>query len=164
MEKVDISDFGACDAAVQSSRFPAMVNEHVVRWNAFLTLVFIAISLVGTPWVLGVLIYDFAARVFAGPRYSLFARTGAWFFKRLAKPPKMIYGAPKRFAAGIGFTFVTAAAVTILFAGVAPALPMLGLIALFASLEAGFGFCAGCVVYAQLGRAGLVEYCPTCFQ
>lgn len=164
MEKVDFSAQAACDVGIRSSRFPAMVNENVVRWNAFWTLVFIALSLTVSPSLLAVLIYDFAARVFAGPRYSVFARTGAWFFKRIGRAPKMIYGAPKRFAAGIGFTFVTAAAVTTVFAGLTPALPMLGLIALFATLEAGFAFCAGCVVYAQLGRAGIVEHCPTCFQ
>lgn len=164
MEKVEINAVAACDAVIRSSRFPAIVNENVVRWNAFWTLVFVVLGVLVSPAVLAVLVYDFGARVFAGPRYSLFARSGAWFFKRIHVAPKMIAGAPKRFAAGIGFAIVTSAAALVLLAGLAPALPLLGLIALFASLEAGFAFCAGCVVYAALGRAGLVEHCPTCFQ
>lgn len=164
MEKVEVADLGACQASVQSLRFPALVNENVVRWNAFLTIVFVALGVAVSPLFLAVLVYDFAARVFAGPRYSLFARTGAWLLPRLGVAPKMIAGAPKRFAAGIGFSLVSVSGLVWLAAGASYALPVLGLIALFASLEAGFAFCAGCVLYAALGRAGVVESCPTCFQ
>ena len=152
-----------CDAVVRASRFPTFVNENVVRWNALLTLVTLLLAYFVSPWLLLALVYDFSARVATGPRYSPFARSGAWVLQQLQVKPKMIAGAPKRFAAGIGFTLTSLTALLVL-SGNEIGWAVGALIALFAALEAFFAFCAGCVLYQGLGKLGVVDECPTCIK
>lgn len=152
-----------CTATLRRSGFPAFVNENVVRWNALLTIVTLVLANSVSPWFLALLVYDFAARVLVGPRWSLFARSGAWALGRLGVKPRMIAGAPKRFAAGIGFA-LSALAALLVAAGHAEGWYVATLIMLFASLEAAFAFCAGCVLYQGLGRLGVVDECPTCIR
>ncbi len=143
--------------------FPAFVNEKVVRWNAAVTVVVIVAAWFVSPWLLVPLAADFATRVFIGPRFSPLAQSGIHVLNALRVAPKMIAGAPKRFAAGIGFTMTTGA-LLLLLAGVDAGWWVAGAIGVFACLEAAFAFCAGCVLYRWLGRLGIVNACPTCVQ
>lgn len=152
-----------CDASLRAPRFPTFVNENVVRWNALLTVVTLVAAYLTTPWLLVLLVADFAARVITGPKFSPFARSGAAVMQGLGVKPKMIAGAPKRFAAGIGLTLAAITAAMVLL-GSPLGWAVGALILVFASLEAFFAFCAGCVLYTALGKIGVVDECPTCIK
>jgi hypothetical protein len=158
-----VSNANQCQDVIRAGNFPAFVNENVVRWNAFLTVLTLAAAFWVTPWAFAVLVYDFASRVLFGPRWSLFARSGALVLGRLGVKPRMIAGAPKRFAAGIGFS-LSALSGLLLLGGHVEGWYVAGLIVVFATLEAAFAFCAGCVLYQGLGRLGIVDECPTCIR
>lgn len=65
--------------------------------------------------------------------------------------------APHRFAQGVGATFLTVSALVLLLAHVTALAWALDLIVFaLAGLNLTVGFCAGCFVYYQLGRAGLM--------
>jgi hypothetical protein len=79
--------------------------------------------------------------------------------------PKPVPGPPKRFAQLVGLVFSVAA--LSLYYGVdsaAAANAVLGVLAFFAALEALVGFCAGCFVFVQLMRLGLIpqSVCEDC--
>jgi hypothetical protein len=84
---------------------------------------------------------------------------------RLPFAERPVPGTPKRFAQGIGATLTTAAAVAHFgFGSRGLALGALGAVALAATLEATFGFCLGCRIYALLVQAGLAPeaVCEAC--
>jgi len=76
----------------------------------------------------------------------------------------MVAGPPKRFAQLIGAILTVAA----LGAGIAGAsllaAVLVGVVAVFATLESVVGFCAGCVVFGYLMRAGIIPetVCEEC--
>ena len=72
---------------------------------------------------------------------------------------------PKRFAQAIGLAFSTTAAVLALVLDLhLAAAAVLGVLVLFATLEAALGFCAGCWAFGHLMRLGVVaeETCEAC--
>ena len=154
-------------SAKESFRFPHPTNEVASRLVAgMVALLGGAILARDLPWLLPVLVYGFAARVLAGPRFSPMAQlAGRVLVPALGNPRRPTAGPPKRFAQGIGLVVSGAALVAWLGLG-APAAGrgLLGILVLFAALEAGLGFCAGCVVFRQLMRWGWVpeETCERC--
>ena len=74
-------------------------------------------------------------------------------------------GPPKRFAQAVGLVF-SATALVIYFApgSAIAAKGVLSVLALFAALEAGVGFCAGCFVFSYLIRWGVIpeSVCREC--
>ena len=146
--------------------FPDPVNEKAARTvAAFVTLTSGLILLTGWWWLLLPLAVGFIGRVLAGPKLS----PVGWLAMRVIGPrlgePSPAPGPPKRFAQGIGAVFSTVAAVLALGLG----LPLaggivLGVLAVFALLEAGLGFCAGCWAFGHLMRLGVIpdETCEAC--
>jgi hypothetical protein len=65
--------------------------------------------------------------------------------------------APHRFAQGVGASFLLVA--TFAFAAGAPTLgwTLAGIVAVLAGVNLLFGFCAGCFMYFQLARAGVIK-------
>lgn len=146
--------------------FPNPVNEKAARTVATGVVVMSALTLATGWWWLTVpLALGFIGRVLAGPRLSPLG----WLAVKVIGPrlgePRFSPGPPKRFAQGIGAVFATTAAVLALgldlhlAAGI-----VLGVLTLFAALEAGLGFCAGCFAFGHLMRLGLVpeETCEAC--
>ena len=76
----------------------------------------------------------------------------------------MVSGAPKRFAQAVGLAFTGSATVALALGTPVVAVVLLSVLALFAGLEAGVGFCAGCFVFGQLIRLGIVadDTCVEC--
>ena len=71
--------------------------------------------------------------------------------------PKEVPGPPKRFAQSIGLAVTTVAAIAWFgFGSATVAAALLVLLLVFAALESIAGFCAGCWVFAQLMRAGVI--------
>ena len=146
--------------------FPNPVNDKAARTVATGVVALGVLTLAtGWWWLLVPLALGFLGRVLAGPRLNPLG----WLAMRVVGPrlgaPVLTPGPPKRFAQGIGLAFSTTAAVLALVldlhlaAGV-----VLGVLVLFATLEAALGFCAGCWVFGHLMRLGVVpeETCEAC--
>lgn len=139
--------------------FPNPVNEVAARVVAAGAVV-LAVAAIVTGWrgLLLVLLYGFAARVAAGPRLSpLGLLATRVVVPRLPFAPRLVPGPPKRFAQGIGLAFSLAAVLlAYVFDATTAAYVVVGALAAAAFLEAAFGLCLGCRVFALLMRAGLV--------
>ena len=128
-----------------------------------LSLVIIA---TGVWWLMIVLAYGFLARVLTGPTLSpmgLLATRG--LVPLLGRPARLVPGPPKRFAQAVGLVFSTTALVLYLaLDSMTASRVVLGVLTLFAALESGLGFCAGCYVFNQLMRLGLIpeSVCREC--
>ena len=87
--------------------FPEIVNDYAARCTAGL-VVALAVITIAVPapvqtWLAGALVVGFALRVAGGPRYSPFGRLSVHVLApRVSAEPKMVAGAPKRFAQSIG--------------------------------------------------------------
>jgi hypothetical protein len=147
--------------------FPHPVNDYAARMvAAMVACLALAVIFLDARWLLWVLTYEFLARVLAGPKISVMARLALQVIvpalRNISKPTP---GPPKRFAQAIGLGFSSAALVLDYGFGLATAAnALLGVLVLFASLEAGLGFCAGCFVFRYLMLWGLVpkSVCEDC--
>ncbi len=147
--------------------FPNPVNDYAARTVAagVVALCLAAIGL-DQPLVLLPLMYGFWARVLTGPTLSPLGQLATRVVApRLPGSPRLVAGPPKRFAQGIGVAFSTTAVVLAFGFGLTTAAYVVtGLLASAAFLEAAFGLCLGCKVFALLMRVGLVpeDVCEAC--
>ena len=123
-------------------------------------------ALADQPWLMVPLVYGFAARVASGPRLSPLGQLATRIVTpRLGVAHRYSPGPPKRFAQAIGLA-VSSVAMFLHFrqGRTGAAKVALGLLVVAAGLEAGFGFCLGCKVFALGMRFGLVpeETCREC--
>ena len=147
--------------------FPHPVNEYAARSVAAMiftiTVVTIAADL---RWLTLVLVYSFMAHVLAGPTFSPIGRLATRVIApRVLRRDRPVAGPPKQFAQSVGLLFSSTAAVLIYgFGLVGAAQAVLGVLAVFAALEAFAGFCAGCFVFGYLMQWGLIpeETCQRC--
>jgi hypothetical protein len=118
-----------------------------------------------SPVFLVTLTYGFLARVISGPTFSPLGQ----FVTKVATPrlpfaEKVVAGAPKRFAQGVGLVFTTTASVAWLLGAPTVSLVVVAMLIGAAGLEAALGFCLGCKVFAILMRAGVIpqDVCEEC--
>jgi len=147
--------------------FPNPANEVAARLVAGMVVVLtLAAIFSGQSWLMLLLAYGFLARVAAGPTLSPMGLLATRVLvPALRLRPKPVPGPPKRFAQGIGLVFSTTALVLHFAVGSALAANgVLGVLALFATLESVVGFCAGCFVFNHLMRLGLIpeSVCREC--
>jgi hypothetical protein len=147
--------------------FPDPVNEISARAVASgVVLIALATIVFDQPWLTIPLAYGFVARVLTGPTMSPLGQLVTRVVTpRLPFAPRYVAGPPKRFAQGIGAVFsVTAAVLALGFGLRGPAYAVLVLLVAAATLEAAFGFCLGCKVFALLMRAGVIpqDVCERC--
>lgn len=146
--------------------FPNPVNEVSARLVAsgvvVLSVVTIAFDL---KWATALLTYGFLARVLSGPTLSPLGQ----FVTRVVTPrlpiaERPVAGPPKRFAQGMGLAFSATALVLTVLGYWGAAQIVLGLMATAAFLEAAFGLCLGCKVFAFGMKVGVVpqEVCERC--
>lgn len=146
--------------------FPNPVNEKAARVVAAGVVVLAVLTLItGWHWLIALLAVGFAARVAAGPRFSLLGRLATQVIAPRLGVPKFVPGPPKRFAQAIGLILTTVAAVLSLGLGLATAgTGLIIVLLIFATLEAAVGFCAGCWLFGLLMRVGVIpaETCESC--
>jgi hypothetical protein len=145
--------------------FPVVVNEKAVRVTAAGVALLAGATLwTGWLWLGVVLALGFALRVVGGPTLDPMSMFAAGVVAPRLGRPRPVSGTPKRFAQVVGLAFSTTAAVALALGAGGVAVAALGVLVLFASLEAALGFCAGCHVFALLMRAGLVsdDTCVEC--
>ena len=153
--------------------FPDPVDELAARSVATgvfaltgLIIVGTAAGFTGAKWMVIPLALGFWARVLTGPTLSPLGQLATRVVApRLPGSPRLVPGAPKRFAQGIGTVMSSLAAIVWLgldWSGAGFAL--VAGIAVAAGLEAGFALCLGCVAYGRLANAGLFAAadCPEC--
>ena len=130
------------------------VNNRVVRVVAGM-VVAIAIVFLASPrwWLFYLLGGGFVLRAFGQRRYSPLAALGRRAMRILKLDPIRVNAAPKQFAArlGAGFAFI-AGTLALLDLELAARIVAAGLLGA-ASLEAFFGYCIGCRIYALIPRA-----------
>ena len=148
--------------------FPDPVDEVSARMVALGALTMAVTTIVlDQPWLTVLLAYGFVARVLTGPKLSPLGL----LVTRVVRPrltsiePRPVPGPPKRFAQGIGAALTVSAAVLALgFGQRGVAYVLLGMLVVAASLEAFFGLCLGCKMFAVLMRIGVIpeEVCERC--
>ena len=147
--------------------FPNPVNETSARLVAggvaILAVVTVAFQ---QGWLLPVLAYGFVARVLTGPTLSPLGLLATRVVTpRLHGRHRYSPGPAKRFAQVVGALFTITA--TVLWFGFGlhtAALVLVGVIAVFATLESAFGICVGCRAFYLGMRLGLVppQVCEEC--
>ena len=127
------------------------VNENVVRINALFVVILLGIFLiVPNPVIPAVLAVDFFIRAFTKLNYSPLSWLATQLVSQAGIPFVALDKAPKIFAARVGFLF-SIIILAFSIAGLAiPAIVTAGVLTLFATLECGFNFCAGCWVYTYV--------------
>ena len=147
--------------------FPSPVNEVAARLVAAMVVgLSVVILVTGEQWLFFVLAYGFLARVATGPTLSpmgLLATRG--LVPLLGNPSRPVPGPPKRFAQTVGLGFSAAAlGLSLAMDSAVPAKAVVGILAVFATLESAAGFCAGCFVFNYLMRWGLIpeSVCREC--
>jgi hypothetical protein len=148
-----------------SLSFPAQVNEKAARVVAAVVAVAAVVVVVaGWFWLSAVLAVGFLLRVLAGPRWSPLARVAVGVVAPRLGPPRLVPGPPKRFAQAIGLVVTTSSVVAVVLGATEVATVLMTILAIFASLEAVVGFCAGCWMFGVLMRIGVVpdHVCQAC--
>lgn len=147
--------------------FPNPVNEVSARMvAAMVVMLSLAILLTDQSWLYFVLAYGFIARVAAGPTLSPMGLLATRVIvPALGNPSRMVAGPPKRFAQSIGLVFsVTALLLYFVADSTIAAKSVVGVLVVFATLESGVGFCAGCFVFNRLMHWHLIpeSVCKDC--
>jgi hypothetical protein len=147
--------------------FPDPVNESSARVVAAGVVAMAGTSLaMRKPWLMIPLAYGFAARVLTGPTASPLGQLATRVVTpRLPVEDKLVPGAPKRLAQGMGLA-MSGAALALHYGLNRPQAARVPLAALLgaAALEAGLGICLACKMFPLLVKAGLVDEadCPDC--
>jgi hypothetical protein len=147
--------------------FPNPVNETSARLVAGGVAVLAVVTVAFQQgWLLPVLAYGFVARVLTGPTLSPLGLLATRVVTpRLPPSHRYSPGSAKRFAQAIGAVFAVTATLLWFVAGEhAAALALVGVLAVFASLEAALGLCVGCRAFYLGMRLGLVppHVCEEC--
>jgi hypothetical protein len=146
--------------------FPNPVNETSARLVAGAVAILAVLALaLQQGWLIPLLAYGFVARALTGPTLSPLGLLATRVVTpRLPFRARYSPGPAKRFAQTIGAVF-TLTSTAVYFAGWrVEAYALVGVIALFASLEAGFGLCVGCRAFYAGMRLGIVpaSVCEDC--
>jgi hypothetical protein len=142
----------------QQQGSPAGIDPRGPQFNAMLTSVVLALSLIAAPGAVGVALLGVQAALFAvAVAFGVQRTPAAYLFKtlvrpRLAAPAHLEDPTPPRFAQGVGLVFTVVGLV-----GYLAGAPLVGAIATgfalaAALLNAAFGFCLGCEMYLLFRR------------
>lgn len=130
---------------------PEKVNESVVRLTALWTVMLLAFFLVfPNPFIPVYLAFDFYFRAYTRSKFSPLSWLSMNLVKKFRLPVNLINKAPKIFAARIGLLFSIVIFTLFLFNYDIAALVSATVLIVFAFLECGVNFCAGCWVYTYI--------------
>jgi len=147
-------------SARQVFSFPDTVDEISARLVAAgVVLLALATIVFELRWMTILLALGFIARVLSGPTLSPLGQLVTKVIRpALPVAPRIVAGAPKRFAQGIGAVFtISAVVLTYGFEQFAVARWVLAALVGAASLEAVVGLCVGCKIYGVLIRSGVIS-------
>ncbi|MNJ83106.1 hypothetical protein D3C87_05200 [compost metagenome] len=137
------------------------VNEIVIRMIA-MEVVFIGLVALyfQNPYIAGLLFADFGLRAFGMNQWSPLKYAAQKTVTHFQLGYKATNEAPKKFAATMGFFVVGVFTGLLFFQFFVSASLVGGILLLFASLEAGFGLCVGCIIYQKLSIWGFIKVSP----
>ena len=126
-------------------------NENVVRITAFWVIILTGSFIFSpNPYIPLFLLFDFYIRAFTKFRYSPLSWLSARINKIAGLQPNLIDKAPKIFAARIGLVFSVLMFILFILGMTNVAIITGAVLVLFAFLECGLNFCAGCWVYTYV--------------
>jgi len=136
------------------------VDHNAIKFNQVsIAAVSTAAFLANLPWLAGLLALVLAVAT-ARPSWGVFRR----IYQHVVLPlgwlrPNLVDDepAPHRFAQGVGAAFLAAGWITLTAGAAAAGWVLVLLVAVLAMVNVVFDFCAGCFVYYQLRRAGLIR-------
>ncbi len=136
------------------------VDRSALRANQFFIILF---TIAGFVFDLPLLVMFVAAVMVAGtlsPSAALFQQV----YRQVLRPAGLLKPdihpedpAPHRFAQGVGAAFLLVATLAFVTGASGLGWVLAGIVAVLAAVNLFFGFCAGCFVYFQLTRAGLIR-------
>lgn len=136
------------------------VDRSALRANQFFIILFI---IAGYLLDLPLLVMFVAAVMVVGtliPSAALFQQV----YRQVLRPAGLLKPdvhpedpAPHRFAQGVGAAFLLAATLAFVTGASGLGWVLAGIVAVLAAVNLFFGFCAGCFVYFQLARVGLIR-------
>jgi hypothetical protein len=130
---------------------PEVVDDHATRIGAALVILIVIAGLwQGRFWIPLLLAVDFGLRSRGWGSFSPIAQLSQALRSISGLQPLLINAGPKRFAALIGVIFSLSIAIALGLRHPRVALALAAVLILAASLEAFFGYCVGCKVYALL--------------
>ncbi len=130
---------------------PLRVDENIVRFTALWVVLLAGVTvLVPNIYIPVYLAFDFYLRAFTKARYSPLSWISMQFVKALKLKPHLIDKAPKIFASRIGLSLTVLMAVAALLGFTTLLISIGAVLMLFAFLECGVNFCAGCWVYTYI--------------
>ena len=146
--------------------FPETINEYAARTVAgFIAIMALAYLQSHNIYLLAFMIYGFLARVVAGPSLSPIALlVTKIIIPQMGNPYAECPGPPKRFAQLVGLIFTSSSFYFIINGELIAGYLLIGVLALFASLESIMGFCAGCWFFKQMMKWGWIpqKVCKKC--
>ena len=136
------------------------VDRSALRANQVFIILF---TIAGFVFDLPLLVMFVAAVMVAGtlsPSAALFQQV----YRQVLRPAGLLKPdihpedpAPHRFAQGIGAAFLLVATLAFVTGASGLGWVLAGIVAVLAAVNLFFGFCAGCFVYFQLARLGLIR-------
>ena len=146
--------------------FPETINEYAARMVAgFIVILSLAYLYSHNIYLLAFMVYGFLARVMAGPSLSPIALlVTKILIPKIGNPYAECPGPPKRFAQFVGLVFTSSAFYFVMRGQTTTAYLLIGILAIFASLESIMGFCAGCWFFKQMMKWGWIpqRVCEKC--
>ncbi len=134
------------------------VNEPTVRTVAGLAAIIAIVGIVTQSFIpFAFLAYDFFVRGFLNREGSLLRWLAIKIVDVLDFEPKLIDGAPKRFAAKVGFVFSITLSVLSLFHLPITIYSVGAILLICAILESVFAYCVGCEVYSLGQKFGVLS-------
>jgi Domain of unknown function (DUF4395) len=135
------------------------VDQTALRFNQACIVTLVAIALVsGATWLVALLCLAMAIGT-AWPALAPFKA----IYQNVLRPagllrPSVIPDdpAPHRFAQGVGATFLLASTIALVLGLATAGWVLAAIVLVLAGINLTVGFCAGCFVYYQLGRLGLL--------
>ena len=145
---------------MRASGSPGMVDHTALRVNqALIILVLVVAYILNLPALVGFVAVVMLVGTLV-PSAALFQQ----FYRQVLRPAGLLRPdvnaedpAPHRFAQGVGSAFLIAASVAFIGGAAAAGWILAGIVAVLAAVNLFFGFCAGCFVYFQLARLGLIN-------
>jgi hypothetical protein len=145
--------------------FPNPVNEKAARSVAALVVLLAVSTLIfRSPVLLWLLALGFLARVASGPRFSPFGLLATRVIAPRLGRAKLVPGPPKRFAQAIGAALSISALISFYLGASSVSWILIAMVVAAATLEAAWGICLGCLIFAKLQVIGLIpaSVCDAC--
>ena len=146
--------------------FPETINEFAARMVAgFIVILSLTYLYSHNIYLLSFMVYGFLARVIAGPSLSPIALlVTKILIPKMGNPYAECPGPPKQFAQFVGLVFTSSAFYFVMRGQLTTAYLLIGILAIFASLESIMGFCAGCWFFKQMMKWGWIpqRVCEKC--